>query len=93
MGLPRWLSGKESACDAEDAVGWIPGSGRPLEEGTATCSSILALENLMDRGAWQAAFHHTESDMSQHVQWVHDYKISFKRLIILLIISSKESLL
>ena len=32
VGLPGWLSDKESACDAEDtgdAVGWIPGSGRP----------------------------------------------------------------
>ena len=27
MGLPPWLSGKESACNAED-VGLIPGLGR-----------------------------------------------------------------
>ena len=27
----------------------------PLEEGMATNSSVLALENPMDRGAWQAA--------------------------------------
>ena len=29
-GLPRWLSGKESACQARDTedVGLIPGSGR-----------------------------------------------------------------
>ena len=26
----------------------------PLEEGKATHSSVLALENPMDRGAWQA---------------------------------------
>ena len=26
----------------------------PLEEGMATHSSVLALENPMDRGAWQA---------------------------------------
>ena len=26
----------------------------PLEEGMATNSSVLALENPMDRGAWQA---------------------------------------
>ena len=32
--LPQWLSGKESACNAEDTgdVGSIPGSGRSLEE-------------------------------------------------------------
>ena len=30
--LPRWLSGKESACDAGD-LGSIPGLGRSLGEG------------------------------------------------------------
>ena len=42
--LPWWLSGKESACNAADSgdAGLIPGLGRPLEEGMATCSSILA---------------------------------------------------
>ena len=41
-GLPRWLSGKESAYSAGD-TGSIPGSGRPpLEEEVATHSSILA---------------------------------------------------
>ena len=39
--FPRWLSGKESACNARD-LGSIPGSGRLLEEGMATHSSILA---------------------------------------------------
>ena len=96
MGLPGWFSGKESACNAEgwiNAVSQIPGSGRPPEEGMATHSSILALENLMDRGAWQAAVHHTQLDKTeatQHVQWVHDHKISFKRLILLLIIFSRK---
>ena len=33
--------GKESACNAED-LGSIPGSGRSLEKGMATHSSILA---------------------------------------------------
>ena len=46
-GLPWWLSGKESTCNAGD-MGSIPGSGRsrgwedPLEEETATHSPILA---------------------------------------------------
>ena len=31
-GLPRWLSGKESACSAEDS-GSVPGSGRSPGEG------------------------------------------------------------
>ena len=44
MGFPRWLSGKESACNARDAdVGLIPRSGRsPGGGGMATQSSILA---------------------------------------------------
>ena len=42
MGLPRWLSGKEPACNAGE-VGSIPGLGRsPLEKEMATHSSILA---------------------------------------------------
>jgi len=44
IGLPRWLSGKESTCNAGAAgdVGLIPGCEDPLEEGMATHSSILA---------------------------------------------------
>ena len=43
-GLPRWLSGKESACQAGDS-GWIPELGRSSgEKEMATYSSILAWE-------------------------------------------------
>ena len=42
-----------NAGDVRD-VGLIPGLGRPLEEGMATHSSILAWRNPMGRGAWQA---------------------------------------
>ena len=40
-GLPWWLIGEESACNAGD-MGSIPGSGRSPEKGMATHSSILA---------------------------------------------------
>ena len=40
--LPRWLSGKESTCNAD--LGLILASGRPLEKKMATHSSILAWE-------------------------------------------------
>ena len=40
-GLPRWLSGKESTCNAGDA-GLIPGSGNSLENEMAAHSSTLA---------------------------------------------------
>ena len=39
--LPRWFSGKESACQARDA-GSIPESGRSLGKEMATHSGILA---------------------------------------------------
>ena len=60
MGPPGWLSGKESTCNSEKAgdptcsISWM---GRSLEEGVATHRSICALENPMDKGAWQAAVH------------------------------------
>ena len=39
--LPRWLSGKESACNTGD-MDLIPGLGRPPGEGNGTHSSIPA---------------------------------------------------
>ena len=42
-GLPKWLSGKESTCQAGD-VGLIPGLEESLEREMATHSSILAYE-------------------------------------------------
>ena len=36
---------------------WSLGQQDPLEKGMALHSSILTLENLMDRGAWQATVH------------------------------------
>ena len=44
FGLPPWLSGKESACNAGVAgdAGSILSQEDPLEEGRATHSSILA---------------------------------------------------
>ena len=43
FGLPQWLSGKESTCDAEDAggLGLILGPEDPLEEGMATTPVLL----------------------------------------------------
>ena len=38
--IPRWLSGKESACNAGN-LGSMPGSGRSLDEEMAPHSSIL----------------------------------------------------
>ena len=56
FGLPWWLSGKESACNAGD-LGWIPGSGRSPGGGPGNPLQYSCLENPMDRGAWWAAVH------------------------------------
>ena len=53
FGLPRWLSGKESPCNAGD-LGSICGSGRSLGEGNGNPLQYSCLENPMDRGAWWA---------------------------------------
>ena len=52
-GLPRWFSGKESACQAGDAD-LIPGSGRSPGERNGNPLQYSCLENSMDRGTWQA---------------------------------------
>ena len=49
---PRWLSSRESACNAE--TGSIPGSGRSPRGGNGNTLQYSCLENLMNRGAWQA---------------------------------------
>ena len=54
--LPRWLSDKESACNAGDA-GSIPGSGRSRAGGNGNPLQYSYLENSMDRGALQATVH------------------------------------
>ena len=53
-GLPWWLSGKESACDAEDAGDprSIPGWERSPRGGHGNLLQYSCLENPMDRGAW-----------------------------------------
>ena len=50
--LPRWCSRKESR-DASS----IPGSRRFPGVGNASPLQYSCLENLMDRGAWQATVH------------------------------------
>ena len=54
MGLPQWLSCKESSCNAGDA-GSIPAPGRSPGGGHGDPLQYYpCLENPMDRGAWRA---------------------------------------
>ena len=60
-GLPRWLIGKESACNAGDA-GSVPGSGRSPGEGNDNPLQYSCPGNPMDRGAWRATVHGVTQD-------------------------------
>ena len=50
--LPRWLTGKESACNEGD-LGSITGSGRSSGEGHSNPLQHSCLKNPMSRGVWQ----------------------------------------
>ena len=56
MGLPRWLSGKESACQCR-RPGFDPRSGRSPGEGNGNPIPYSCLKNPMDRGTWWATVH------------------------------------
>ena len=60
--LPRWLSGKESTCNAED-MGSIPGSEKSPGEGNSNPLQYSCLGNPMDRGAWQATVHEVTKEV------------------------------
>ena len=49
----KWLSSKESTCNAGD-IGSTPASGRSPGEGNGNPLQYSCLENLMDREAWWA---------------------------------------
>ena len=52
-GLPPWLSGEESTCQARD-LGSIPRLGRSPGKGNGNSPQYSCLENPLDRGAWHA---------------------------------------
>ena len=56
MGIPKWLRGKESTCNAGDVSSTL-GSGKPLRGGNGNPLQYSCLENPMDRGAWWATVH------------------------------------
>ena len=65
MGLPRFLSSKNSPCNAGDQ-GSSPGLGRSPGGGHGNPLQYSCLENLMDIRAWQATVHRlAESDTTE----------------------------
>ena len=63
IGLPRWLSGQESACQAGDA-GLIPGLGRSPGEENGNLLQYSCLGYPMDREAWWTTVHGVTKDMT-----------------------------
>ena len=55
-GFPRWLSEKESACQATD-MGSAPGSGRFPGEENGNALQYPCLGKPMNRGDWWATVH------------------------------------
>ena len=73
--IPRWLIGKESACQCR-RCGFNPWVRKiPLEKKMATHSSILGLGNPVDRGACWATVHGVtkESDMTEQQQHIQEH--------------------
>ena len=67
MTLLRGLSGKESACNAED-LGSVPELGRSPGERNGHLLKYSCLENSMDRGVlWATLWGHQELDMTEQI--------------------------
>ena len=66
-GLPQWLRGKESTCDAEDTgdPGLIPGSGRSPGGGHGNPLQFSSMENPLDRRSWKATVHRVSRSQTQ----------------------------
>ena len=75
VGLPRWLRGKESACNSGDAVS-IPGSGRSPGGGSDNPLQDSCPENPMGRGAWWATVHGVTKNLGRlRMHSIHHTKI------------------
>ena len=63
-GLPRWLSSRESSCQAGDArsIPGIPG------EGNGSPLQYSCLKNPMDRGVWRATVHGVSKSQTYYMQ-------------------------
>ena len=65
LGLPWWLSSKESACNA-GVTGSIPGSGRSPKRGHGNPFQYSCMENPTDSGVWWAGLQSIGSQTVRH---------------------------
>ena len=65
LGLPQWLSSKESICNAGE-TGSIPRSGRSPGERNGNPVQYFCLQNSIDRGGWLTTVYEVpkESDIT-----------------------------
>ena len=80
IGLPQWLSGKESIYNAGDSgdMGLIPGSGKYPGGGLGDLLQSSCWENPVDRGAWLPSMETTETCMLKgHVACLGSFQASF----------------
>ena len=78
-GLPCDSDGKASACNVGDPgliSGWL---GRSPGEGNRSPLQYSCLENLMDRGAWQATVHGVGKGQTQPSMHTHNPPNNLKR--------------
>ena len=77
VGLPWWLRGEESTCNAVDLHSDL-GSGRSPGEGSGYPLQYSCLENFMGRGAWRATVHGglKESDTTERLTLSRLYTIT-----------------
>ena len=82
-GLPRWLSEKESACNAGDTgvSGSITGLGRYPGEGNGNPLQYSCLKNPLDQETWLTTVHgvckeYTELDMTEWLSMIKKYQFS-----------------
>ena len=71
LGLPRWLGGKEPACQGRRTrdAGSMPGSGRGPGRGHGNPLQHSCLENPTDRGApWATVQGVAELDMTEQLR-------------------------
>ena len=71
-GLPWWLSGTGSACQAGD-MGSVPGLGRFPGEGNGNALQYSCQENPMDRTTWRATVHGVAKSQTQLSAHTHTH--------------------
>ena len=72
VGLPRWLSDKESACqckEMQEMQFWSLGRGIPPEGGNVNPLQYSCLRTAMGRGAWWATVHRVTKSQT----WLSDW--------------------